>query len=125
MSHDWKGDQVYGEFWDVWFLLCVYELISDVLPWTPSHRRTSIRRSFKTNLQQFCTDTGYSLEDLPNRWTIKTNGEIERESLSLVSPLSLSLSLLPRFSFLFSSSCGQPVNPARKQFITKAINQRP
>ena len=40
------------------------ELISDVVPWTPSHRRTSVRRLVRTYLQQPYTDTGCSLEDL-------------------------------------------------------------
>ena len=45
------------------------ELISDVLPWTPSHRRTSVGRSARTYLQQLFTDTGCSREDLPNTHT--------------------------------------------------------
>ena len=41
------------------------ELINDVLLWTPSHGRTSVAWPAKTYLQQFWTDTGCSLEDLP------------------------------------------------------------
>ena len=40
------------------------ELISDVLPWTSSHGRSSVGRPTKTYLQQLCMDTEYSLEDL-------------------------------------------------------------
>ena len=40
-------------------------LMSDVLLWTPSHRWASVGQSAKTYLQQHCTDTGCSLEDLP------------------------------------------------------------
>ena len=40
------------------------ELISDILLWTPSHGRTSIGRPARTYLQQFCSDSGRSLEDL-------------------------------------------------------------
>ena len=41
------------------------ELISDVLPWTPSHDRAKAGRPAKTYMQQLCTDTGCSPEDLP------------------------------------------------------------
>ena len=41
------------------------ELISDVLFWTSSHGRTSIGLPVRSYLQQLCTDTRCSLEDLP------------------------------------------------------------
>ena len=41
------------------------ELISDILLWTPAHRRTKVGRPVRTYLQQLCNDTGCSLEDLP------------------------------------------------------------
>ena len=41
------------------------ELISDVLPWTPSYGRAKVGRLARANIQQFCEDTGCSLEDLP------------------------------------------------------------
>ena len=41
------------------------ELISNVLLWTPSYRRASVGRPPRTYLQQFCTNTWCSLEDLP------------------------------------------------------------
>ena len=41
------------------------ELISDVLLWTPSHGCASVGWPARTYLQQLCTDTGCSLEDLP------------------------------------------------------------
>ena len=40
------------------------ELISDVLRWTPSHRRAKAGRLANINIQQLCADTGYSAEDL-------------------------------------------------------------
>ena len=40
------------------------ELISDVLLWTPSHRRTKARRPAGINIQHLCADTGCSLENL-------------------------------------------------------------
>ena len=40
------------------------ELISDILRWTPSHGRAKVRQPARTYIQQLCTDTGYSLEDL-------------------------------------------------------------
>ena len=42
------------------------ELISNVLQWTPSHRRVGVGWPARTYLQQLCLDTGYSLEDLPH-----------------------------------------------------------
>ena len=41
------------------------EHISDVLQWTPSHRRASFGRPIRTYLKQLFTDTGCSLKDLP------------------------------------------------------------
>ena len=41
------------------------EPISNVLPWTPSHRCTSVGQPVRTYLQLLCTDTECSLEDLP------------------------------------------------------------
>ena len=41
------------------------ELISDVLQWTPSHGHACIGRPVRTYLQKLSTDTGPSLEDLP------------------------------------------------------------
>ena len=41
------------------------ELISDVLLWAPSHGRAKAERPARTYIQQFCTDTGCSSEDLP------------------------------------------------------------
>ena len=41
------------------------KLISDVLLWTPSHKQASVGQPAGTYLQQFCTDTGCCMEDLP------------------------------------------------------------
>ena len=41
------------------------ELISDVLPWSPSHGRAKAGRPARTYIQQLCADTGCILEDLP------------------------------------------------------------
>ena len=40
------------------------KLTSDILPWTPSLGRSSVDRPTITNIQQLCTDTGCSLEDM-------------------------------------------------------------
>ena len=40
------------------------KLISDLLPWTPSHGRAKAWRLARTYIQQLCPDTVYSLEDL-------------------------------------------------------------
>ena len=42
-----------------------YELISDVLLWTPSHGRAKSGQPARTYIQQLCADTGCSPEDLP------------------------------------------------------------
>ena len=41
------------------------EPINEVLVWTPSHGRAGVGCPVRTYLQQFCTDTGCGLEDLP------------------------------------------------------------
>ena len=41
------------------------KLISDVLPWATSHGRAKFGRPAGTYLQQLCTNTRCSLEDLP------------------------------------------------------------
>ena len=57
------------------------ELISDVLLWTPTHGLTSFGWSAKAYYDQFCKDTGCSLEDLPremanwDRWPLKVNDD--------------------------------------------------
>ena len=40
------------------------ELISDILPWTPSYIRAKTRWPARTYIKPLCADTGYSLEDL-------------------------------------------------------------
>ena len=56
------------------------ELISDVLLWTSSHRRTSVSQQIKTYQQNLCTNMGCSLEDLPrvmddrNEWQERVRG---------------------------------------------------
>ena len=42
-----------------------YELISNVLLWTPSHGRAKAGRPARTYIQQLCVDMGCNLEDLP------------------------------------------------------------
>ena len=42
-----------------------YELISEILLWTPSHGRASVGWPAWTYLQQLCIDAGCSMEDLP------------------------------------------------------------
>ena len=39
------------------------KLISDILPWTPSHWRAKAGRSARTYIQQLCVNTGYSLDE--------------------------------------------------------------
>ena len=41
------------------------ELISNILPWIPSHGRAKVGRPARTYIQQFCANTGCSPEDLP------------------------------------------------------------
>ena len=41
------------------------DLISDVLLWTPTHRRAKAGRPARTYIQQLCEDTGCCPEDLP------------------------------------------------------------
>ena len=41
------------------------ELVSDVLPWTPTYGRAKARWPARTYIQQLCEDTGCSSEDLP------------------------------------------------------------
>ena len=42
-----------------------YELISDVLLWTPAHDRAKAGRPARTYIQQLCEDMGCCPEDLP------------------------------------------------------------
>ena len=39
--------------------------ISDILLWTPSHRRAKVGRPSRIYIQQLCADTGCILEDIP------------------------------------------------------------
>ena len=46
------------------------ELISDILLWSPSHWRAKAGRPAWTYIQQVCTDTRCSPEDLLEQWTM-------------------------------------------------------
>ena len=56
------------------------KLISDILLWTPSHKHARVGWPTRTYIQQLCTDTGCSLEDLPevmddrNEWWESSQG---------------------------------------------------
>ena len=54
------------------------EHISDILQWTPSHGRAGVGRPSRTYLQQLCTDTEWSLEELLETMDDR-DGEWERE----------------------------------------------
>ena len=41
------------------------ELISDILRWSPSHKRSKAGRPARTSIQQLCPNTRCSLEDPP------------------------------------------------------------
>ena len=57
------------------------ELISDILPWTPSHGRAKAERPGRTYIQQLCADTGYiALKTSQEQWTIDGWQESVRES---------------------------------------------
>ena len=43
----------------------INEHISVIIPWTPSHGQANIGRPARTYQQQLSTDTGCSLENLP------------------------------------------------------------
>ena len=51
------------------------ELISTVLPWTPSHGRAKVRRPARTYIQQLCADSGCSPEDQPGAMDDRDGGE--------------------------------------------------
>ena len=49
-----------GHCWRIWD-----ELISDVLPWTPTYGQAKAGRPARTYIQQLCEDTECSAEDQP------------------------------------------------------------
>ena len=51
------------------------EIISDVLLWTPSHRRAKAGRPARTYIQQLCADTRCSPEDLSEAMDAREGGE--------------------------------------------------
>ena len=55
------------------------ELVSDILLCTPSHGRAKAGQPARTYIQQFCANTGYSLEYLPGAMDDR-NGWQERVS---------------------------------------------
>ena len=52
-----------------------YELISDVLLWTPSHWRAKAGRPARTYIQQLCADTDEALKTCQKEWTTEKGGE--------------------------------------------------
>ena len=72
------------------------QFISDVLRWTPSLVRASVGRPTKTYLQQLCTDTGCSLEDLSKAmderdgwWESQRNPYLQLDLIIYIYILSL------------------------------------
>ena len=56
------------------------ELISDILQWASSEGRAKVGRPARTYIQQLCTDTGCSLENLPSAMDVRDGwGEKVRE----------------------------------------------
>ena len=49
----------------------------NVLLWTLVHRHASVGWPLKTNLHQFCVDTGFKLEKQPEWWMIGMDGKRE------------------------------------------------
>ena len=62
------------------------ELISDILRWTPSHGQAKVGRPPRTYIQQLCVETGCSLEDSREWWTIETTGERRSGRSMLAAP---------------------------------------
>ena len=58
------------------------ELISDMLPWTPSYGRAKAGRPARTKIQQLCAKTGCSLEDLPGAMDDRDGWEIRAGSVT-------------------------------------------
>ena len=84
------------------------ELISHILQWTPSHRRARVGLPTRTYLQQFCIDTQYNLEELPevmddrDEWWERVR-EIRASNVTKwIGPQIIS-NLIFRFFYLFSS----------------------
>ena len=80
------------------------ELISDILLWTPSHRRAKAGRPARTYIQQLCADTGYSLEDLPGAMN---NRDVWRERIRQI-PVG-SVTWWWWFNFLLNSVKIKPI----------------
>ena len=51
-----------------------YELISDVLLWTPSYERAKVGRPARTYIQQLCADTDIAMDNNRKRWKIEKGG---------------------------------------------------
>ena len=64
------------------------KLISDILLWTPLHGHASVSQPTRTYLQQICTDTGCSQEDLLKVMNDERERERERERESRKSMLA-------------------------------------
>ena len=58
-NHQVRRTRYVGHFWR-----SKDELISDILQWTLAYGRAKVGRPARTYIQQFCADTGCSLEDL-------------------------------------------------------------
>ena len=55
-----------------------WDYINNVLLLTPTHRHTCVDDQQRL-MYKLCVNTGCSLEDLQERWTVVTDGEKERE----------------------------------------------
>ena len=78
--------------------VCIFVLIRDIRMWIPSHGRAKVGRPARTYLQQLCTDTGCSIEDLPRTMNDRDEKqervwEIRASCIGMIIYLSIYLSI--------------------------------
>ena len=78
------------------------ELISDVLPWTPTYGRAKAGRPARTYIQQLCEDTGCSPEDLPEAMKDR---EKWRERVRDICASGMMMMMIPVIESIFELIC--------------------
>ena len=79
------------------------KLISNILLWTPSHRQAKTGQPTRTYIQQFCSDTVCSLEDLPRAMGERGSGWSMLAARHYDDVLQMSTNLIKENGFMLKN----------------------
>ena len=81
------------------------ELISDILLWIPLYGRAKTGRPARTYIQQFCADTGFSLEDLLGTMNDRDGWQEIRASSVMMMMMMMMMMIIATISKRLLTKC--------------------